>query len=265
MRPTKLAPLCLALLAPLAPLWVSAAELPTAQAFVETIEEAHGIERYREKSAVAADFTVSYPGAFKMAGTVVFDTPVGKSRMELDDGSVWVFDGKTAWVTADSPTKQRARFHLLTWPYFFATAFKLQDPGSHLSGPELLSVQNKADQRPAVKLSFDPGVGDSPEDWYYAFHDEQGRLDALGYIVTYGKPQAKAEEAPSICIYDEFEEVDGITVPVAWTTWFWQPGEGIVSEKYKGKTHFTNVRFVEPAPGTFDKPANAVEELAPGS
>lgn len=265
MRRLLFASLCLPLTTAVATPSAVAGELPTADAFVAAIEAAHEVPAFKQRTAVAADFTVSYPGAFAMAGRIVFDTPVGKSRMELDDGSVWVFDGKTAWVTADSPSKQRARFHLLTWPYFFAASSKLRDPGSHLSAPEMLAVQNPQDRRPAVKLSFDAGVGDSPEDWYYAFQDDQGRLDALGYIVTYGKPQAMAEEAPSVCIYDAFEDIEGITVPVAWTTWLWQPQEGIVSEKYKGKTHFTNVRFVEPEAGTFNKPDNAIEELAPGA
>ncbi|BAM03536.1 hypothetical protein [Phycisphaera mikurensis] len=242
----------------------ASAEPAAAEAFVDRIEAAHGVAAYRTHAAVAADFEIAYPGMFAMAGSIVFDTPVGRSRMELDDGSVWVFDGRTAWVAEGSPTTQRARFHLLTWPYFFAAATKLRDPGSQLSGPEMLAVKDPDDVRPAVKLTFDAGVGDSPEDWYHAFADEQGRLDALGYIVTYGKGRAAAEESPSICIYDAFEEIDGVTVPVAWTTWPWRPTEGIVGETHKGKTRFTNVRFVEPEPGTFTKPDGATEQAAPG-
>ena len=50
--------------------------------------------------------------------------------------------------------------------------------------------------RVGTKISFDAGVGDAPDDWYIAFTDDQGRMDALGYIVTYSKSQEEAEARP---------------------------------------------------------------------
>ncbi len=238
---------------------------PAADALVASIEAAHGSAAYRQHAGVEADFTVLYPGKVDLQGTILFDTPVGKSRITLNDGSVWVFDGEAAWVAPGSPQSARARFHLLTWPYFFAAAHKLQDPGTHLGTPAPLPARGRDDVRPAAKLSFDPGTGDAPDDWYYVFPGDRGRLDALAYIVTYAKDQATAAQKPSICIYDAFETQSGVTYPTAWTTWFWQPDAGVVGDTYKGKTHFTNVRFVTPPADAFVKPAGATEDPLPGA
>jgi len=234
-------------------------------AFVDTIEAAHGSAAYRQHAAVEAEFTVLYPGQVDLQGTILFDTPVGKSRITLDDGSVWVFDGEAAWVAPGSQQSAMARFHLLTWPYFFAVAHKLNDPGANLGVPESLPGRSLEDTRPAMKMSFDPGTGDAPNDWYYVFHDSAGRLDALAYIVTFAKDQVAAAQKPSICIYDAFETRGGITYPTAWTTWFWQPEAGVVGDTHKGKTHFTNVRFVTPPVDAFVKPADATEDTLPGT
>ncbi len=238
----------------------------SAQAMVASIEAAHGTAAYQQHAAVEAEFSVLYPGRVDLQGTILFDTPVGKSRITLNDGTVWVFDGEQAWVAPGSTQTKRARFHLLTWPYFFAAAHKLNDPGTHRHAPELLPALSLEDTRPAVKVSFDPGTGDAPDDWYKAFQDDQGRVDALAYIVTYNnKDAAKAEKRPSICTYDAFETQGGVTYPTAWTTWFWKPDAGIVGKKHKGKTHFKNVRFVTPPADAFVKPAGATEDPLPGA
>ena len=211
-----------------------------------------------------AEFSVLYPGRVDLKGTILFDTHVSKSRIELNDGSVWVFDGKHAWVAPDSKKSARARFHLLTWPYFFAAAHKLTDPGTHLAAPEPLSERTADDIRPAVKLSFEAGTGDAPDDWYYAFQDDQHRLGALAYIVTYGKGEAAVDQSPSICLYGDFETQDGVTYPISWSTWFWQPDQGVVADQPKGTTHFTDVRFVNPRADAFVKPEGATEDKLPG-
>ncbi len=235
-----------------------------AQAMVASIEAAHGSAAYHAHAAVEAEFTVLYPGRVDLQGTILFDTPGGKSRITLNDGSLWVFDGEQAWVAAGSTQTKRARFHLLTWPYFFAAAHKLNDAGTHLHGPEMLPARSLDDTRPAVKVSFDPGIGDAPDDWYKAFQDDQGRVDALAYIVTYNSKDAvKAEKRPSICIYDTFETQDGVTYPTSWRTWFWKPDAGIISDTPKGRTQFKNVRFVTPAADAFVKPQGATEDTLP--
>jgi hypothetical protein len=98
-------------------------------------------------------------------------------------------------VAPASAKLERARFHLLTWPYFAALPMKLADPGAHLQLLGERSLRGKVYQ--AVRLTFDPGVGDTPEDWYVLYRDpSSGRLAAAAYIVTYGKSATAASKEP---------------------------------------------------------------------
>lgn len=239
--------------------------VPSPAQRVQAIEDAHAASIYTKQSAVEADFTVTF-GPKPITGTMCFDPWLGKVRMELDGGTVIVFDGDTAWLSpADAEVPgPPARFHVLTWPYFAAAAYKLDDPGTTLHDAGVMSVRGMDDQHPGVKVTFDAGVGDSPDDWYVAFADpETDRLSALAYIVTYGKEQEKAEETPGIILYEDFVEVDGVPFSTRWTFYNWNGKEGIHGEP-KGHATLSNIKFAEPDADAFVKPAGAAEAKTPG-
>lgn len=234
------------------------------QKFADLIGKAHGADAYRSHAALRADVTVTFGGQVMLQGTMTFDTPVGKSRIETTDGAVMVFDGHDAWVTPiDAPIPPgMARFHLLTWPYFIAAPFKLEDPGTHIddAGQKPLDVHHIF---PAGKLTFDPGTGDSPDDWYLVYRDpDTDRLAALAYIVTYGKDTHDAEKEPHVAVYEAFEEVDGVTLVTRMSMWNWEAGTGKVGEML-GQMELANYRFVEPDGGAFTKPDGARIDAPP--
>lgn len=234
--------------------------------FADTVGTAHGIETYRSHQAIQADVTISYGEKTMLQGVFTFDMPVGKSRIETADGAVMVFDGKDAWVApADAPVPPgMTRFHLLTWPYFVAAPFKLADPGTHLddAGMKPLDAHTIL---PAGKLTFGEDVGDTPDDWYVVYRDQDtGRLAALAYIVTYGKTTHDAEKEPHVAIYEAYEEVDGVTLPTRMTMWHWDPKLGKVGESL-GTLEVSNYRFVEPDEKTFVKPDGARIDAPPAT
>ena len=185
--------------------------------------------------------------------------------MELSDSTVLVFNNGDAWVSpadADLPGAP-ARFHVLTWPYFVAAPYKLDDPGTRHAFEDA-AVADANDRRMGIKVTFGEGVGDTPDDWYLAFRDRQtGRLDALAYIVTFGKEQAKAEEQPGIILYEDFKDVDGVPFATTWKFHHWDRDTGVGEPK--GSATLSNIKFVTPPDGSFDKPEDAVEATLPGS
>ena len=236
------------------------------QHFADSIGTAHGIEAYRSQQALQADITVTFGGKTMLKGVMIFDTPVGKSRIEAEDGTVMVLDGKDAWVTpTDAPVPPgMSRFHLLTWPYFVAAPFKLADPGTQIAdaGNKPLDAHRIL---PAGKLTFGADVGDTPDDWYMVYRDrDTGSLAAMAYIVTYGKKTHDAEKEPHIVIYDEYEEVEGVTLPTRLSFWNWEPGTGVIGEQI-GEVKLSNYRFVEPDGSTFAKPEGARLDAPPPS
>ncbi|MEM6392807.1 MAG: hypothetical protein AAF797_08560 [Planctomycetota bacterium] len=229
---------------------------------VTLMEQTHGLEAYRQHAAVTADFAVTFPGAFEMSGTMTFDTPLGKARLDLADGSTVVFDGTTAHgKTADgSEPSPMLRFHVLTWPYFLAAPFKMSDPGVNLlpddTGPP---TQPAFFDSPEAKVTFDAGTGDAPDDWYYLFVSDKGVLEGMSYIVTYNKPAEVAEQKPSIIVYDGNQTIDGVTFSTQWSFHFWDKTNGIDQTTTKGTATISNIRFITPEPDTFTAPEGSTE------
>ena len=232
---------------------------------IRAIERAHAVGTYEKQEVVKADMVIDF-GQMYIEGTIWFTPSTSKIRMELNGGQTIVFDGETAWLSprdAETPGPP-PRFHVLTWPYFVAAPYKLDDPGTRheSTGPHV--VRNATKRLYGTKITFDAGVGDTPEDWYIAFADsESGRLTALAYIVTYGTALEEASKTPSIILYDDFVDVDGVPFATTWTFHFWNPEYGIEGEP-KGSAKISNIAFVDQPESAFVRPSGAIEATRPG-
>lgn len=230
-------------------------------AFALAIEEAHGRDAWYSLDAVAADLVVIFGGAKRLEGRMTLTPEVGKTRLELADGAVVVWDGERAWVSP--PTLEMppgARFHVLTWPYFLAAPMKLRDPGAHLE---------PKGERPwggetydTALMTFDAGIGDSPEDWYLLYRDrDDHRLAAMAYIVTFGGNEGEAE--PHAIVYEGFQTVGGSQVATHWTFYNWSEEQGIHGDPI-GEVQLSNLETVTPEGGAFTRPPDAREAELPG-
>lgn len=141
--------------------------------------------------------------------------------------------GDTAWVKAKDSTAfaYDTRFWALTPFYFLAQPFVLDGTGVNL---ELLpEVTYKDKLQEVIKVTFENGTGDAPDDYYVLyFTKETHRLSAIRYIVSYPGYFKKGQHLP-----EKFMEVigettvDGIVFPNSykthWLTEGTQPGEYI--------------------------------------
>ena len=227
-----------------------------AAGFAGPIEAAHGLAAWRSHKAIQADFDVEFDGKPALACTMLLDISDGRVRMELADGTLLVFDGHSAWVSPAQSAMEQARFHLLTWTYFMASPMKLRDPGSHLAPLDPMPLHGQ--HIPAAKLTFDAGVGDSPDDWYILYRNPASqRLAALAYIVTYGGvPAEDAEKEVRAITYDDFQVAGGVMLATRWSFWMWNAQEGTHGPPL-GQARLTNIKFINPQPDAFKKPADA--------
>jgi len=230
-------------------------------AFAQAIEEAHGLEAWRSQPVFAAEIDLTFGGQPALAGTMSFPTDLTASRLDLANGTTLVFDGTSVWVSPEDSPVPQARFHALTWPYFLAVPMKLQDPGTHL---ELLGERTlEGVPHPAARLTFAPGVGDTPDDWYVLYRQpETDRLRGMAYIVTYGKSAEEAGKEPHAILYDAFVDVDGVAIPTEWTFWNWNEEEGTHGEPV-ARMILGNPRFIEADLGAFDRIEGAREDRLP--
>lgn len=232
-----------------------------AAAFAGPIEAAHGKAAWDRAEAFSADVTVVYGGQRALHGRMLFTPEVGRSRLELADGTVAVFDGERAWVSPAGAELPQARFHLLTWPYFLAAPYKLRDPGAHLE--DLGTRPLDGVEHPAARLTFDPGIGDTPDDWYVVYRDPSNdRLAAMAYVVTYGRSAEEAAADPHAITYHDFEQVDGSTVSTTWRMWNWSEEESVHGDLL-GEVTLADLAFVTPPPDAFARPADAEEDPLP--
>lgn len=231
------------------------------QDFAAPIEATHNAAAWRAQSAIRADLEVDFEGRRAVDARVTFTPDAARSRFELPSGAIGVFDGSTGWVAPTAEAFPGARFHLLTWPYFAAVPYKLRDPGARLE--ELGSRETLGQSWDLARLTFAPGTGDAPDDWYLLYRDPAtGRLGAMAYIVTFGRDLTSAEADPHAIVYRDVVEVGGIPIPTRWTFHPWSEGEGI-GESVIGEARLRNLALIEADAATFRAPLGAVEVKKP--
>jgi hypothetical protein len=235
---------------------------PAAAAFAAPIEKAHNLAVWRAQAAVQTDIVVRWGERTLLDGRMTFPTDLSRSRLRLADGTIAVFDGEHAWVSPAESRLKGARFHLLTWPYFLAAPMKLRDPGTHLE-PLGDRPMRQGAAFPAARLTFAPGIGDTPDDWYVAYRDPAtDRLAALAYIVTFGTPIEEAEKEPHLIIYADFKDVAGVPMATTWTFYHWNAGEGAYGDPI-GEVKLSGIRFLTPAADAFLQPTGSREDALP--
>jgi hypothetical protein len=235
---------------------------PGAAEIATRIERAHGGPAWDDTAALKADLVVEFGGERLLEATVLYDHHRGRVRLERTDGVTMVFDGERAWSWPASEIPYGPRFHLLTWPYFLAAPFKLDDPGTHIARGDLQPIGQKLCE--TARLTFSAGTGDTPDDWYVVYVEPRtDRLLALAYIVTYGTTLAEAEREPHAIVYDDFAMIDGVTLARQWRFHSWDAARGVHGEPI-GRATLDHIRFVTPNDHAFSHPPEAAEDRGPG-
>ncbi len=137
----------------------------------------------------------------------------------------FAWDGSDAWIYPDSIQKVNPRFWALSGYYFEQIPFVLADPGlryERLPDEELDGVPHDM-----VRVSFEEGVGGSPGDTYTLYvNKEAGLVGAVRYTVTYGRsPAPDDEQSETLFYYEDYETVDGLTVPTHFRGYGFKDGQ----------------------------------------
>ena len=177
-----------------------------------------------------------------------------KYMLGASGGEVWIHPNAEA-LEGTPP-----RFYMWTPFYFFAMPFVFADEGAR---QEPLGVKNVGGvDYDAIKITFAPGTGDTPDDFYVAYLERPaGQLKIVSYIVTYpslrqGKPIEELEQ--HAIVFDEWQTAFGLSVPSKTRLFNWK-NEQIEGEPL-GALEFSGVRFSvqEPERDRFKKPEGAV-------
>ena len=254
--------LVLALLLGLTPGLVSAADsAPAGVALVEEMIEAHGgMESWA--SAPSVTFVEEWlQGAAEEGPKATVRVEQGPRRALIDFLGAdmrMAWDGRKAWSVNWSETAPPPRFMALLNYYFLNLPWLTRDPGVILGEPGTARIPGDETEYRTVRMTFEGGVGDTPDDYYVLYiHPQTHRLAANEYIVTYDAilPEGVEHTLPHLLVYDEWTEVDGLVVPTFFTIW-----EG--AEVY-ARCRIGGWSFSEPFPAErLEMPAGAVVDTS---
>ncbi|MBN4047160.1 hypothetical protein JYU05_01285 [bacterium AH-315-P13] len=165
------------------------------------------------------------------------------------------FNGKELWLLQKDTTtyKGNPRFYYNLMFYFYAMPFILADDGIDYKDAEPLSFDGK--DFPGILISYDAGVGESPEDEYIVYYNpETYKMEWLGYTVTYFSKE-KSKEFHFIK-YSEWQTIDSLELPKTLT---WYNYENNQPTTKRNDLEFINVSIskTKPEDSLFEKPKDA--------
>jgi len=157
------------------------------------------------EDGTAAD-PVLWKVKFPTSGRAFYKGTLGGMEASYDHGEV---------VASDADL---ARYLLPTFNYIHSLPFKLADNGVRAEVPAE-SPCREGDR--ALKITFDPGIGDNPLDWYTYCVDGSDRMTSVLFHETH-------ERNPGTfwLDFEGFEPVHDVWLPTALTYWATDDNQG---------------------------------------
>lgn len=213
--------------------------------------DAHGgFENWQKMKSLS--FSMKRPNGIEVITTDL------QSRSELIDHPQFMigYNGETLWVLnkSEEPYEGNARFYKGLMFYFYAMPFVLGDSGVNYSEAEPLEFE--VESYPGIRISYDIGVGESPDDEYILyFNRETYQMEWLAYTVTFGK-EGKSDDFHFIR-YKYWQNINGLKLPVSVS---WYTYEDHVPQELRNSIIFDEVSLTEERPdsGMFNPPDGAL-------
>jgi hypothetical protein len=169
-----------------------------------------------------------------------------KSRKSLitSEHHLLGFDGEQVWLkNVDTVQyKSNPKFYYNLMFYFYAMPFVLGDDGINYSEAEPLEFEGVT--YPGLLISYNDGVGESPEDEYILYyHPMTFKMEWLGYTVTYFSKE-KGKEFHFIK-YSDWQEASGLQLPKTLT---WYNYENNKPTTLRNEMNFVNLKLSKDLP-----------------
>ena len=225
----------------------------TGQEVVERMIEAHGgLAKWRSAPTVSFEAALLPPGADSpLVHRVTVEQGARRAYLDFPEvGAQISWDGEKAWSENWKGPFPPRFFALLSY-YFMNLPWLAADPGVSLSEPGTARLWDDPTEYITVKMTFEPGVGDTPEDYYLLHIDPtSNRLRAAELTVTYAAVlPPDVDVMTEVIVYEEFATVDGLTVPTKCSIY--------------GKDHAPLASFPEVRDWSFSRPFDESRMVMP--
>ena len=189
---------------------------PGQEVVVQMIEAHGGLETWRAAPTVSYEAALQVGPMPPMVSRGIVEQRTRRAHLEFPEMNARIlWDGERAW-SENWHAPLPPRFYALHSYYFMNLPWLTADPGVMLGDPGTGRLLADPTEYITVKMTFEPGVGDTPDDSYTLYIDPKSyRLRAIELVVTYADFRSPLGDpsAPIVFLYEEFATVDGLTVP----------------------------------------------------
>lgn len=226
----------------------------------QSIEAHGGLRKWFENGALMFRFDYQPQGEGKRRNTFqTIDQWSVRAVHEIEKGKEKVsfgWDGKNAWVSPDTAQIDiNPRFWSTTPFYFVGLPFVLADDGINYENLPTQKMDGKVYD--LVKVTYDQGVGDAPDDFYVIYMDQKTKLmGALRYVVSYpGYFPDGGHSKEKIMKIIDLQGKKGLKMPTGYHTYWWE--EEAAGERITN-IYISELSFNRAIPLTyFEVPQNA--------
>ncbi|MCT4628781.1 DUF6503 family protein [Winogradskyella sp.] len=217
---------------------------------ITKVFDAHGgIDNWNTMQTLS--FTIDKPNGKEVTTTHL------KTRAELIETPTYAmgYDGENLWINEKDGNeyKGNAKFYKGLMMYFYAMPFIVGDNGIIYEETESLTFEGKT--YPGILISYESGIGASPDDQYKIYFDDNtGEMVWLAYTVTFGKNEKSTNF--SFIRYNDWLIINGLKLPKSIA---WYQVENNEPVKERSVIAFNNVLLSKEAPDNkmFNKPDGA--------
>lgn len=205
------------------------ASASSGEAAVKKMIKAHGgFEKWANAPAVQFTHILSVPGdpdVWESIETI----EQGRRRAYLDwprDEAFMAYDGERTWST-NWKRLNPPSFMIHVAYYFLNLPWLTQDDGVILSEVGKGKLPDDDREYLTVKMTFKPGVGITPDDYYTIYIDPKtNRMKATEFVVTHAAmldifnvPPEVTAIGPLYHVYEDYGTFDGLVIPTKYTTY----------------------------------------------
>lgn len=219
------------------------------EAFEKSLAAHGGMEQFNQFRAL--EYTLeNWPFSQKAPLTDLQRVDL-KNRKVLIEGKGYRlgYNGDEVWVENPKALGTPAEFYYATPYYFSLVPFVFADPGTLF---EDLGIVKLGDQQyHAIKVTYESGTGDTPEDYYILYLDpESYTVQVMTYIVSFPafrQGKAVSELEPHVIVYKDFQEVEGLKMPHEFEFYNWNAETGDLMEEPRGGAVFSELKLLKTA------------------
>lgn len=217
--------------------------ISSAQSAAQDIAKAHHIKRFKVNKAISFQLKVKFAKDSSFAAKVSLNTKLDKIRVELHQGTVLIYDGKSTGIFPKSNAYPQAASDLWTWANLFALPFEVEQYAHDWKTQTPDSIDAKSYKRLAINFSENPIWPN--QQWTTLYTSP-----STGFLHLATYKSAAPQHPTRAVIYDNYFSLHGVPIAKQWKIYSWDTQKNQRGQKL-AEVEISQVRFFLPSKDYF--------------